>query len=86
MGQLPMKDKEPPHTTRSVLKQHALEDWENEGGGIPNIPTPRPGEMLGATGPRRKPIVFDLNGTPAESKSALHAEETQRVRGTILTS
>ena len=51
MEQFPMKEKEPPHPTRSALKQRALERWENEGGVVPNVPTPRPGEMSPGTTP-----------------------------------
>ncbi len=74
MGQHPMKEKKPSHTTRSALKQQALEGWENEGGEIPNVPTLQPGAMREATVPRKKLIVFDLDGTLAESKAARDAE------------
>lgn len=49
-----MKEKKPPHTTRSALKQQALEGWENEGGEIPTVPTPRTAEISAHTGPRTR--------------------------------
>jgi len=59
---------------RRALKQRALERWENEGGEIPHVPTLQPGAMREATVLRKKLIVFDLDGTLAESKAALDAE------------
>jgi phosphomannomutase len=59
---------------RSVLKQRAIQRWENEGGEIPNVPTPHPGTMSAVRSPGKKLFIFDLDGTLAESKAALDAE------------
>ncbi len=59
---------------RDRLKQRSLGRWENEGGEIPNVPSPQPSAMSAVRRPRKKLIVFDLDGTLAESKAALDPE------------
>lgn len=78
-----MSANEPPHAARSALKQRALDRWKNEGGEISSVPTARRGEMSAGTGSRKKLIIFDLDGTLAESKAALDAEMAALL-GTLL--
>jgi len=55
-------------------KQQAFERWENEGGEIPEVQrTPCCDRSVGPPSTKRL-IVFDLDGTLAESKSALDTE------------
>lgn len=69
-----MSANEPPNAARSPVKQRALDGWENQGGEISSVPTARLEETSAGTGPRKKLIIFDLDGTLAESKAALDAE------------
>lgn len=45
-----------PHAANSALTQEALERWDTEGGGILQVPPPRPAKMREATHPRKKPV------------------------------
>ncbi len=55
----------------SALNRRAIDRWENEGGEIPNVPTPQPAAMSAAHRPRKKHFVFDLDGRkPGAMKSA----------------
>ena len=65
---------EPNDGERSGLKRRAIDRWENEGGEIPNVPTPQPAAMSAVRSPGKKLFVFDLDGTLAESKAPLDAE------------
>ena len=35
-----------PTRTRPDQPQHALDNWEGEGGNVPSVPTPAPAEVL----------------------------------------
>jgi len=59
---------------RSAWKRRAIDRWENEGGEIPNVPIPQPAAMSAVRSPGKKLIIFDLDGTLAESKAPLDAE------------
>jgi hypothetical protein len=59
---------------RSVLKQRAIQRWENEGGEIPNVPIRQTAAMSAVRSPGKKLFIFDLDGTLAESKAPLDAE------------
>jgi hypothetical protein len=50
----PMKEKTPPPAASSNLKQEALESWENEGGEVPDVQSPRAAEISAGTGARKK--------------------------------
>jgi phosphomannomutase len=67
-------ESEPNDGERTVLKRLAIGRWDNQGGEIPNLPTPQPAAMSAARSPEKKLFVFDLDGTLAESKAALDAE------------
>ena len=57
------------------MKQRAIERWENEGGEIPNGRRSHTrGVVDGEPVAMKRLIVFDLDGTLAESKAALDAE------------
>ncbi len=54
-----------------ALKQRAIDRWEGEGGEVPDVPTPHPGEMGAIRSAGKTLFGFDLDGTLADSKPAL---------------
>jgi hypothetical protein len=50
----PLKKNAPPPAASSHLKQEALESWENEGGEVPDVQSPRTAELSAGTGARTK--------------------------------
>lgn len=68
---------------KSAEGKRAIERWENEGGKVPATLRGREGSVPGATGAMKRLVIFDLDGTLAESKASLDAEMAALL-GTLL--
>jgi phosphomannomutase len=71
-------------TAPATLKQKAMERWENEGGEIPLVHSPRSDptrDAADAVG--KKLIIFDLDGTLAGSKSPIDTEMATLLRALL---
>jgi phosphomannomutase len=63
-----------PVSPAATSNRRALDRWENEGGEIAAAGSPRPGAPAGATRRRQPLVVFDLDGTLAQSKAPIDPE------------